>query len=317
MNDFWHAVGGLVAVLMVAVPVLMFAARAVGPWCVRFVRFARRQPLAATLLAVVVGAFVVYGATKPDYFIDVRNYSGTYDGQSHAARVDVYEYGYYGLDYVEYSTSASGPYNLSHPPAFVDAGVHTVYYSAYKMDDERQFGSCTVTIAPKRLTAAMVGEVEPQSYTGELVGPEVPVADGDLLTTNDYAGKGGGAWFPGIKVVQLDAEYCLISSVKELFLQDTDGILSPLPALPADCPDGTFTGVPARGGFTVDLSWRDGALSSLRVVSARGERCRIELPAGTVLSEPLPAGAELSDGILSFPTEAGSITAFSFRNESK
>ena len=126
-----------------------------------------------------------------------------------------------------------------------------------------------------------------------------------LMTTNDHAGKGGGAWFPGIKVVQLDAEYCLISSVKELFLQDTDGILSPLPALPADCPDGTFTGVPARGGFTVDLSWKDGALSSLRIISARGEQCRIELPAGRVPAGPLPAGAALSDGILSFPTEAG------------
>lgn len=137
------------------------------------------------------------------------------------------------------------------------------------------------------------------------------------VTLNDYSGKSGSTWFPGVKVVQIEAELGLISSVKELLLQDTDGILSPLPALPAALSDGIFTGVPARGGFTVDLQWNSGCLSVLRIVSERGEYCRIELPAGCIPQSPLPADAEISGGVLSFPTGTGDMIELAFRKESK
>lgn len=187
IDRFFYLVGGVVAVLMVAVPVLMLAVRAMKPQAVRFMLFARQHAFAAMLLLVVGGVFGIYGSTKSsEYYIDVRNYSGTYDGQPHAANVTVYEWGYPCMDYVEYALALSGPYYYSNPPAFTDAGTYTVYYSAFKMDDERQLGTCTVKIAPKRLTDSMVGMVDRQSYTGKPIEPAISVADGNLLTTNDY-----------------------------------------------------------------------------------------------------------------------------------
>ena len=187
IDRFFYLVGGVVAVLMVAVPVLMLAVRAMKPQAVRFMLFARQHAFAAMLLLVVGGVFGIYGSTKSsEYYIDVRNYSGTYDGQPHAANVTVYEWGYPCMDYVEYALALSGPYYYSNPPAFTDAGTYTVYYSAFKMDDERQLGTCTVKIAPKRLTDSMVGTVDRQSYTGKPIEPAISVADGNLLTTNDY-----------------------------------------------------------------------------------------------------------------------------------
>ena len=49
---------------------------------------------------MVLTIWLIMGYTV--YYVDVRNYSGTYDGQPHAANVTVYEWGYPCLDYVAY-----------------------------------------------------------------------------------------------------------------------------------------------------------------------------------------------------------------------
>ena len=48
-----------------------------------------------------------------------------------------------------------------------------------------------------------------------------------------------------------------------------------LPALPKAWPKGSVTGLCARGGFEVDMSWDDSALTRVVLRSKLGHPCRI------------------------------------------
>jgi alpha-L-fucosidase 2 len=48
-----------------------------------------------------------------------------------------------------------------------------------------------------------------------------------------------------------------------------------LPALPGDIPEGHVRGLRARGGFELEFDWKDGDLSSVKVISGAG--CNLSL----------------------------------------
>lgn len=57
---------------------------------------------------------------------------------------------------------------------------------------------------------------------------------------------------------QIDGNLGAPAGMAEMLIQSHSGVIRFLPALPAEWPAGRFTGLRARGGLTIDLTWRNG-----------------------------------------------------------
>ncbi len=88
---------------------------------------------------------------------------------------------------------------------------------------------------------------------------------------------------------QMDANFGTTAGIAEMLLQSHAGVIHLLPALPSDWPDGKVNGLRARGGFTIDISWRDGKLVQAKIKADRDSEASI-LYAGKTKQIDLTAG---------------------------
>jgi alpha-L-fucosidase 2 len=98
-----------------------------------------------------------------------------------------------------------------------------------------------------------------------LVGLIAKAADDNLLTFSS-----GGVAGAEQNIFALDGNTAGSAGVAEMLLQSQGAEIYLLPALPARWPTGTVKGLCARGGYEVDISWRDGELASATLLSKRG-----------------------------------------------
>jgi alpha-L-fucosidase 2 len=110
--------------------------------------------------------------------------------------------------------------------------------------------------------------------------------------------KGGGTYpnmFDAHPPFQIDGNFGCTAGIAEMLLQSHDGAIHILPALPDAWPSGTITGLVARGGYVVDITWKDKKLSKVKVKSRLGGNCRLRF--NNQLVQKLPANLVLAKGI--------------------
>jgi alpha-L-fucosidase 2 len=91
-------------------------------------------------------------------------------------------------------------------------------------------------------------------------------AAGDNLLTFSSAGIAGADQ----NIFAVDGNTAGAAGIAEMLMQSQAGYIELLPALPRTWPSGSVRGLCARGGFIVDMAWRDGKLLAATIRSKQG-----------------------------------------------
>jgi len=107
--------------------------------------------------------------------------------------------------------------------------------------------------------------------------------------------------------LNIDGSLGQTAAITEMLVQSHEGVIDLLPAVPDEWRTGDFDGVRVRGGFELNMAWKDKKITTVEIESKAGKPCRINAGSGYKVTQD-GRGIEIKtneDGSIEFDTIEG------------
>jgi len=131
----------------------------------------------------------------------------------------------------------------------------------------------------------------------------------NYVDPNEGSGRQGGTYanfFDAHPPFQIDGNFAGTAGMAEMLLQSHLGFIELLPALPKVWSEGKISGLRARGGFELTLTWKNGELQHSEILSTLGNTCTVQAPVMFKIKGLNKTAEKVTGGYrMEFPTVKG------------